>query len=150
MKSATRTLAILLFCSSAGAVEIFEYPGTHLIIWDLQPGATSIVVECIGAGGGGGRNTQNGKGGGGGGAFAKSKFNRPQGRWDVSSIYIGTGGGDDTNGEDTWFKIDRNQIDFSLKAAGGEGAARRGGVPGGKAENSTVISKRRAGTEDLR
>ncbi len=127
------TLQVFVFLSlvtkGQSQTETFTGNGTFIV----PAGVTSITVECWGAGGGGSRITNNqGRrgGGGGGGAYAMSVLTVTPGT--SYSVFVGTGGGSNTDGGNTYFGSNL------VLAEGGKGGSNNSttGAAGGAASNS--------------
>lgn len=121
--------------------------GTHL--FEVPEGVTSIELEVQGGGGGGGGSCDDqillnyhkaGGGGGGGGGYATKTISVSQG--DVIEINVGSGGsggagvgpnasygGDGTNGQHTWVKLNNVLVAQGNRGLGGEGGRVKSGGP---------------------
>ena len=92
----------------------------------LCPGATSITIECWGAGGGGGNSTaSNSSGGGGGGGYASRTISVTAGQ--IFTITVGTSTANTDGGES---KVTLSGTDIVVAKGGKRGAVTAGGQGG--------------------
>ncbi|MFH1428667.1 MAG: glycine-rich domain-containing protein, partial [Candidatus Margulisiibacteriota bacterium] len=123
-------------CYSCTFSTTFDTAGYNA--WVAPTGVTSADVACIGAGGGGHDDVGAGGGGGGGGAFASSTVSVTPGVH--YTVFIGSGGTEDTGGTDSTFGT------TTVIADAGSSGTGLTGFPGGTTADSTGDVEKAGGT----
>ncbi len=119
------------------AINVPSFTSTGSQQWTVPAGVTSITVDVWGAGGGGGRrrSSDGASGGGGGGAFSRSILSVTPGT--TLTIFVGSGGGSDTDGQNSWVSTTAFESGAIILAEGGisPGINNNNGARGGRAAN---------------
>lgn len=119
------------------SVNVPPFTNTGSQQWTVPAGVTSITVDVWGAGGGGGRrrSSDGASGGGGGGAFSRSILTVTPGT--TLTIFVGNGGGSDSDGQNSWVSTTAFESGAIVLAEGGisPGENNNSGARGGRASN---------------